>query len=1456
MRTTENFFPAQQHDDVSPRLSQHTEVFKHNNETPLLALSASQFTNWDFADYPADDQAVATRPSEAFLKQQIIHLFNSNHQEIAEDQFDPLYQNALEQLATLFTVSEESSVAKWNKMAPMLRMLSALHVGLLTFYGCGYPILSPSPTLAKSELKNANFDLIYLHHLIEYLAEYFNLSVVRRRMTGPMQTLAIISQSEGFAIPTDFFAHMNLQHLSASQRRHFDLAALLDNYLRYGNALSANANHYRVDSIATLRHHFLLRLTDEIKINRIIKRVLHPLVKKSTDIHYDSIAFVNASGKNVDYFKNKVISASRQRGLNFTDTVLNTATEHYFTALGESTQFNIGTLEHSLHSICLRYDDFFLEPHLISPITLEQLKQRLDDYDRRWATQSVNMLKPSVMAGLHLIHSRGVRFVDDQWGARLWESTLKAEITAILGEDQDKWSLCPELPFANLSQNAGDAFHAFSSFKAVDLNRIECVKTVLTSGENRLLSLIKSSKIKAINDKILALRKKYLANEYLISNGDPKKAFSLAEGYLNEWLDSRFITPPSVDTKEIALKALHRKIPGKQTSYFTAKTLDESFKLGMKWIDLKVNHIERFISNARVSSAPEIPDTYPNARQEFNAEIDYLIKENMRWIKVKAHTNLRMKAGPFGDAELQAEIYSLIETLLAGKIEARHEYNIGQILVSLIPFIGSVKMLYDAIVDDSLAEFLSGAFFLSLDTLMFIASPLRAAMTAEELTAEAGLRTSNLQSAHEKIQLKSLIHVTKQLNVDNNAIEDLIKGSQLNSDTREIVNNSAFRLVPPEHTALARKVIAAASREDGGQQLWRGYKVVVLEKEHRIIPITNHPNGSGQVEVSWHTGKPVHPLRTIYQLSNGKFLSARWLWLGDNLADETLLPEHLLDGQAFNIVDDIDREFPRTQMQSNGVVVDTIRQVSDINELTIEEAQNFLTTAFRYQSDLPTLVEEALHENIANKLELAARRSPIFRRLLQIKKADNAKPIIFDLSEQHPYPRAYPRLDSEEGLADIAKEDLKEQAKQRYIAGLKMNNPNITVQEIDNALLSPAVRDQINQAPTNKLISDRLAVLREKHRSLIIEVPLVEKIQTLRYFSADGEYPFTLTQAIFHELIHSITGLKDISSTIVSGLSPAARGVGSVDHLTDLILFEMGENIPMRVLYGTEELKQSTQDLTVRSGLFKRAFRHTEAQRRIIDDVLKPIVQQANEQSVIFGVPIQQRTTVVQMQSFARQKAIWLDNRYLTDIAAKKADLQQITQGSIGLLRHIDYSALPDPLRIAYQADFNDLLTKSDLMMDSALMWWNKNGRVTAPWKIIIEPAEQEIATDFAPILINHQTRLVKLRHHDGLFYLSMQGAKPLESSRLAALALQKLFSHPFISELPQTTIKLDERGGEVYRANQVLKQAGRSKLLPQISNLVINGNDQVAKEKLMLHNSYARLATWKENTFLSLHKI
>jgi len=69
------------------------------------------------------------------------------------------------------------------------------------------------------------------------------------------------------------------------------------------------------------------------------------------------------------------------------------------------------------------------------------------------------------------------------------------------------------------------------------------------------------------------------------------------------------------------------------------------------------------------------------------------------------------------------------------------------------------------------------------------------------------------------------------------------------------------------------------------------------------------------------------------------------------------------------------------------------------------------------------------------------------------------------------------------------------------------------------------------------------------------------------------------------------------------------------------------------------------------------------------------------------------------------KKRIWLDNRYLTDIAAKKADLQQITQGSLGLLRHIDYSALPDPLRIAYQADFNDLLTQSDLMMDSALMW-------------------------------------------------------------------------------------------------------------------------------------------------------
>ncbi|AWK14195.1 hypothetical protein SK355_14225 [Candidatus Fukatsuia symbiotica] len=95
-------------------------------------------------------------------------------------------------------------------------------------------------------------------------------------------------------------------------------------------------------------------------------------------------------------------------------------------------------------------------------------------------------------------------------------------------------------------------------------------------------------------------------------------------------------------------------------------------------------------------------------------------------------------------------------------------------------------------------------------------------------------------------------------------------------------------------------------------------------------------------------------------------------------------------------------------------------------------------------------------------------------------------------------------------------------------------------------------------------------------------------------------------------------------------------------------------------------------------------------------------------------------------------------------------------------------------------------------------------------------------------------------------------GIKPLETSRLAALALQKLFNHPFKNEMMGIgKIGWDERGWEVFRADQVLAQLGRSKLKPQVSYHLVSDNDHAVKERLLAVNHHARLAAWKENAFL-----
>lgn len=358
-----------------------------------------------------------------------------------------------------------------------------------------------------------------------------------------------------------------------------------------------------------------------------------------------------------------------------------------------------------------------------------------------------------------------------------------------------------------------------------------------------------------------------------------------------------------------------------------------------------------------------------------------------------------------------------------------------------------------------------------------------------------------------------------------------------------------------------------------------------------------------------------------------------------------------------------------------------------------------------------------------------------------------------------------------------------------------------------------------------------------------------DKISELSYVSFDGVHPVTLLQCVFHEIIHVITGLKDISSQIISGLSPAARGIGAVDHLTDRILFEIGENIPIRVIYATQEIMRSSQIVELRELLIKRAFRQTEAQKRAIDYALKHWEEQSIENTVLLGQPIQERSTIAQAMHLKQQK-MGLLVHYNADVTAKEADLRQLINGQVGLLKNLDLSTLPDHLYMAYQKNFNDLLTKNKMMANDALAWWNKNGLAKTPWKIRVERVENAIDANFEPISINRADQVIEVRHHDQLVYLSERGIKPLETSRLAALTLQKLFNQPFeVSAIG--SLRWDDRGWEVFRTNQILAQLSRGKLKPQISYSLVSNSDQTAKQRLLSINHSARLAAWKENAFL-----
>lgn len=1354
------------------------------------------------------DSAERKASVELAIKKQIKHWLGLEDKTLNEMALEQLYDEALHSVETLFDWGDDTPVARWNKWNTRLKTLIALRAALLKFYGHHCPVVrqrvadegglatDADKTLQENffrALSHASFDLVYIQFARRALIDHFDLTLTKKKLTGAMQIFAVVNQAGGLVIPCDFFRHLEMANLSALQQRYFDFAALLDYYLLKGDWFLAD--FYSIAAVVPLqdlRQHFLSRLAEEITLQQIFDSLLHPLAPAITKIRYDTFAFVNAKGKDFSYFTHQAMVIAQQRGIKLAPEVIINALKKYFHSLGESCQFPIGSVAQSLHSICLRYDGVFGQDALTLPLTLTKLKQRLDEHERRWAQHGAEMMKPSIMAGLHLMHSRAVHFVDRLWGARLWDEKIKTQMAEIIAEDGEEWGAC-QLPFADPQQPAADAFHDFLSFQPIDIEKTACVKNIMIYGEGSTRLAAKRQKIRLINRKIQSLRQKYLAEEWLISTGDLKKDLTAAEGYFKQSLLAVLEPTPAVSAEQVALIALQRMHPKEPITFFTERTqtlANYIYKPGTLHITHSVNRIEVFLNDAKF---PRRLNYYPEAQKKFNQVIDDFIKHHQAWILARAYENLRLKGGPFGLSDHQAEIHQLIKRILANKIHQEHHYDATQMVISFLPFIGAGTLLLEGIWQDNVISFLLGGLFLSLDTIAFFASPLRATLGAGELISEAASRTEGLQSLYEQTQLKAVSHVVQQLHVEDQVIENIIKTNQLHPDTFNIAPSQDFLRYSQSNIELAKNIIRPSRADFFSEPL-----------EH-----------------------PPHFTTNTSSVNPG------------------------FDGHQFNIVDDIDRQFEPTVINEDPVVNFT-KKVMDIEDLAVRDVQNRIKTVFHYHSDLPVLVADALRANIAQLLDLAAQHSSIFRRLLRIKERSGSPAILFNLSDSHLYPRAYPKLPSSEELTVIAKEDCKQQKKNAYIAALKAANSGISNDEITQALFTPTAQAQINQLPELDLIKAQVKLLQEKHQAFTIDMLPNDRISALSYFSAEGEQPFTLSQAVFHEVIHMMTGIKDISSQVISGLSPAAKGVGPVDHLTDLILFEIGEDLPIRVLYASEELRQSSQDARARLTLIKQAAQQTEAQQRAIATAFKNSLEQATIDSIILGQPIQQRTTVKQAINLTKQKTSILRRYYSesTNRLAKETDLQEVLNGRVGLLKNLNLGGLPDHLRLAYQTDFKSLLTKSEMMISDALVWWNKSRLARIPWKIRVERVENAMGENFEPISINLIDQVVDVRHHDQLVYLSERGIKPLETSRLAALTLQKLFNHPFNETISQ--IRYDERGWDVFRVNQIFAQLGRHKLTPQVSYRLISHEHQSIKEQLLAVNHHARLAAWKEDAFLN----
>lgn len=430
------FFPILSANNTafSNSLANHTSyLFNENNLTDLITyVYEENSTAYNFSMF--DWQEAKKKEKADFLTVELFTQLSSSSvdQNIIKEEFQ-------QQQHYFFSELDKDTCDKWifawqflkEKKARDVTLFGLINLALEAFidtyqqvdfntlYNYGISLYEDHtpftivPVLEKLRLYKLKYNLKWVD--LNQLAQFKN---------HPMLLLKFILSHNNHPFPHQgFWEHPSegiAQSFCQESIRSFDECALVWNQLQTGDMLTGVTNEGDGELIiSNLRNAFKKELITSYQKQKIIEQLFSQPGNNSEGIYYDGFSLRNAQNWNFQELSHRPELSSITGFNELTAEKKQNYMQEAFKQMGESTQYRVGSLAHSLASCLIRV--FFYQHNRMPPLfrNVQQLIILFKEAEEEWIEKKNYPINLRILVALHLARSNNVAIEGKDWREKL-----------------------------------------------------------------------------------------------------------------------------------------------------------------------------------------------------------------------------------------------------------------------------------------------------------------------------------------------------------------------------------------------------------------------------------------------------------------------------------------------------------------------------------------------------------------------------------------------------------------------------------------------------------------------------------------------------------------------------------------------------------------------------------------------------------------------------------------------------------------------------------------------------------------------------------------------------------------------------------------------------------------------------------------------------------------------------